>query len=85
MIRRTALRTLTTAVGTALPALSRTQGARATTPASTAPAAVAAPEFSQTRLVDTEFLRSHARVEVRYGDPDHPDRARVVTSATTPM
>ncbi|MEU2515792.1 hypothetical protein [Streptomyces syringium] len=80
MIRRTALRTLTTVVGTAPPALSRTQGARATTPA-----AVAAPEFSQARLVDTEFLRSHARVEVRYGDPDHPDRARVVTSATTLM
>ncbi|MFI1258677.1 hypothetical protein ACH4U6_33535 [Streptomyces netropsis] len=40
---------------------------------------------SQVRLVDTEFMRSHPRVEVRYGDPDHPDRARVVASATTLM
>ncbi|MFI9235448.1 hypothetical protein [Streptomyces sp. NPDC053079] len=39
----------------------------------------------QVRLVDTEFMRSHPRVEVRYGDPDHPDRARVVASATTLM
>ncbi|MEV4505631.1 hypothetical protein [Streptomyces klenkii] len=39
----------------------------------------------QVRLVDTEFLRSHPRVEVRYGDPDHPRRARVVASATTLM
>ncbi|TVL89294.1 hypothetical protein [Streptomyces sp. SAJ15] len=37
------------------------------------------------RLVDTEFMRSHPRVEVRYGDPDHPDRSRVVASATTLM
>ncbi|UQA92076.1 hypothetical protein [Streptomyces halobius] len=40
---------------------------------------------SQVRLVDTDFMRSHPRVEVRYGDPDHPDRARVVASATTLM
>ncbi|MGK5545132.1 hypothetical protein ACSNOH_10425 [Streptomyces sp. URMC 127] len=39
----------------------------------------------QVRLVDTEFMRSHPRVEVRYGDPDHPNRARVVASATTLM
>ncbi|WP_424888933.1 hypothetical protein [Streptomyces sp. XH2] len=39
----------------------------------------------QVRLVDTEFMRSHPRVEVRYGDPGHPDRARVVASATTLM
>lgn len=39
----------------------------------------------QVRLVDTEFMRSHPRVEVRYGDPDHPGRARVVASATTLM
>ncbi|MCF3103023.1 hypothetical protein IPZ58_15710 [Streptomyces roseoverticillatus] len=39
----------------------------------------------QVRLVDTEFMRSHPRVEVRYGDPDHPERARVVASATTLM
>ncbi|PSJ30333.1 hypothetical protein B7P34_01855 [Streptosporangium nondiastaticum] len=39
----------------------------------------------QVRLVDTEFMRSHPRVEVRYGNPDHPGRARVVASATTLM
>ncbi|MGW2597916.1 hypothetical protein [Streptomyces klenkii] len=39
----------------------------------------------QVRLADTEFMRSHPRVEVRYGDPDHPRRARVVASATTLM
>ncbi|WP_327323816.1 hypothetical protein OG735_15850 [Streptomyces sp. NBC_01210] len=39
---------------------------------------------SQVRLADTEFLRSHPRVEVRYGDPEYPDRARVVASAATP-
>ncbi|WP_367137441.1 MULTISPECIES: hypothetical protein [Streptomyces] len=45
--------------------------------------AVARP--GQVRLADTEFMRSHPRVEVRYGDPDHPRRARVVASATTLM
>ncbi|KIZ15827.1 hypothetical protein [Streptomyces natalensis] len=40
---------------------------------------------SQVRLVDTDFMRSHPRVEVRYGDPDDPDRARVVASAATLM
>ncbi|MGX1855207.1 hypothetical protein [Streptomyces sp. NPDC055299] len=39
----------------------------------------------QVRLVDTDFMRSHPRVEVRYGDPGHPDRARVVASAATLM
>ncbi|MFF7725733.1 hypothetical protein [Streptomyces sp. NPDC008001] len=39
----------------------------------------------QVRLVDTEFMRSHPRVEVRYGNPGHPGRARVVASATTLM
>ncbi|MCH0541453.1 hypothetical protein I3F58_18185 [Streptomyces sp. MUM 203J] len=39
----------------------------------------------QVRLVDTDFMRSHPRVEVRYGDPDRPDRARVVATATTLM
>ena len=42
-------------------------------------------EAGQVRLVDTEFMRSHPRVEVRYGDPDQPGRARVVASATTLM
>ncbi|SPE47633.1 hypothetical protein SNS2_0038 [Streptomyces netropsis] len=39
----------------------------------------------QVRLADTEFMRSHPRVEVRYGAPDQPGRARVVASATTLM
>ncbi|MEV5237920.1 hypothetical protein AB0K89_02110 [Streptomyces cinnamoneus] len=34
-------------------------------------------------LVDTEFMRSHPRVEVRHGDPRQPERARAVASATT--
>ncbi|MFF4159390.1 hypothetical protein [Streptomyces sp. NPDC001678] len=38
---------------------------------------------SRVRLADTGFLRSHPRVEVRYGDPGHSDRARIVASATT--
>ncbi|MEV5510711.1 hypothetical protein [Streptomyces orinoci] len=37
----------------------------------------------QVRLIGTEFMRSHPRVEIRYGDPGQPDRARVVASATT--
>ncbi|GGR10453.1 hypothetical protein [Streptomyces netropsis] len=160
MIRRTALRALTTVAVTAALALPLTQGAQAATPDTTAPGTAAtintddnnpfrwmeldglradfqfmcpaghcvgfwslvltdnvaqqkfeghkffvyAPatgEFSffldtdiavrtvdhpsQVRLVDTEFMRSHPRVEVRYGDPDHPGRARVVASATTLM
>nr|BBA30762.1 hypothetical protein [Streptomyces sp. HA201] len=40
---------------------------------------------AQVRLVDTDFMRSHPRVEVRYGDPERPDRARVIASATTLM
>lgn len=40
---------------------------------------------SHVRLVDTDFMRSHPRVEVRYGDPDHPERARVVASVATLM
>lgn len=161
MIRRTALRTLTTVAATAVLALPLTQGAQAATTATTAPATAAAPAttnagdgnpfrwmqldglradrqfmcpadhcvgfwslvltddiaqqkfeggrffvyapatgaFSffldtdiavrtvdhpdQVRLADTEFMRSHPGVEVRYGDPDHPSRARVVASATT--
>lgn len=39
----------------------------------------------QVRLVDTDFMRTHPRVEVRYGDPDDPDRARIVASASTLM
>ncbi|MGK5632700.1 hypothetical protein [Streptomyces sp. URMC 123] len=36
-------------------------------------------------IPDSYFLRSHPRVEVRYGDVDHPERARVVATATTLM
>ncbi|MFF5130091.1 hypothetical protein ACFY41_24535 [Streptomyces syringium] len=39
----------------------------------------------QVVIVDSEFLRSHPRVEVRYGNPDRPERARFVASATTWM
>ncbi|MCA6094831.1 hypothetical protein LE181_21995 [Streptomyces sp. SCA3-4] len=39
----------------------------------------------QVCLTDAEFMLSPPRVEVRYGDPDHPDRARVVAEATTLM
>ncbi|GHG64634.1 hypothetical protein GCM10018779_34690 [Streptomyces griseocarneus] len=31
------------------------------------------------------LLRSYPRVEVRYGNPDEPRRARVVATATTLM
>ncbi|MGX8905807.1 hypothetical protein ACR820_11350 [Streptomyces netropsis] len=39
----------------------------------------------QVVIVDSEFLRSHPRVEVRYGNPDRPEKARFVASATTWM
>lgn len=43
------------------------------------------PVTPQVRLVDTDFMRSHPRVEVHYGDPERPDRARVIASGTTLM
>lgn len=110
MIRRTALRALTTVAVASAVTLPLIGGAQAVTPATTATAAAskadvdyapATGDFSffldtdiavrtvanagQVRLVNTEFMRSHPRVEVRYGDPDHPGRARVVASATTLM
>ncbi|WP_189059277.1 hypothetical protein [Longimycelium tulufanense] len=36
----------------------------------------------QVQIIDTEFLRSHPRVEVRYGNPDRPEQARVIASAS---
>ncbi|MGW1197745.1 hypothetical protein ACWD4B_18185 [Streptomyces sp. NPDC002536] len=39
----------------------------------------------QVRVIDSEFLHTHPRVEIRYGNPNHPRAARVVASATTLM
>ncbi|WP_344118473.1 hypothetical protein [Streptomyces blastmyceticus] len=39
----------------------------------------------QVRLIDSDFIRSHPRVEVRYGNPEQPRKAKVVASATTLM
>ncbi|WP_171166551.1 hypothetical protein [Streptomyces sp. I05A-00742] len=39
----------------------------------------------QVRMVDSDFLRTHPRVEVRYGNPDRPRKAAVVATATTWM
>ncbi|GAA0485245.1 hypothetical protein GCM10009544_53520 [Streptomyces stramineus] len=36
----------------------------------------------QVVIVDSEFMRSHPRVEVRYGNPDKPKKARTVATAT---
>ncbi|MFH8347605.1 hypothetical protein [Streptomyces sp. NPDC018045] len=36
---------------------------------------------SQVVIADPEFLRTHPRAEVRYGDPDRPERARTVATA----
>ncbi|MFD7029277.1 hypothetical protein ACFWAR_14705 [Streptomyces sp. NPDC059917] len=36
----------------------------------------------QVVVTDAQFIRSHPRVEVRYGDPAQPDRARVVATST---
>ncbi|MGW1072022.1 hypothetical protein [Streptomyces sp. NPDC002537] len=39
----------------------------------------------QVRLIDSDFIRSHPRVEVRYGNPEQPRKAKAVASATTLM
>ncbi len=39
----------------------------------------------QVRIVDSDFTRSHARFEVRYGNVNEPKKARVVATATTWM
>ncbi|MFE1174176.1 hypothetical protein [Streptomyces sp. NPDC058773] len=85
MIRPTAFRSLPTAAVTAAPALPLAQGAQAGAPTPAAPATAAAGHPSQVRLVDTDFMRSHPRVEVRYGDPGPSGRPRVVPSAATLM
>lgn len=36
----------------------------------------------QVIVTDAQFIRSHPRVEVRYGDPAQPERARVVATST---
>lgn len=36
----------------------------------------------QVVIADREFIRSHPRVEVRYGNPDQPRKARVVARTT---
>ncbi|MEU5542518.1 hypothetical protein AB0G85_09040 [Streptomyces sioyaensis] len=85
MIRPTAFRALPTAAVTAAPALPLAQGAQAAAPIPVAPATAAVGHPSQAHLVDTDFMRSHLRAEVRYGDPGPPDQARVVASAATLM
>ncbi|MGA5566099.1 hypothetical protein ACPCUV_33695 [Streptomyces platensis] len=70
---------------TATPALPLAQRVQAAAPAPVAPATAAVGHRGQVRLLDTEFMRSHPRVEVRHGDPGSSDRARVVASAATLM
>ncbi len=36
----------------------------------------------QVVIADRDFIRSHPRVEVRYGNPDQPKKARVVARTT---
>ncbi|MFI9256891.1 hypothetical protein ACIGT4_04085 [Streptomyces sioyaensis] len=83
MIRPTAFRALPTDAVTEVPALPLAQGAQAAAQTPLAPATAAVGHPSQGHLVDTDFMRSHLRVQVRYGDPGPPDRARVVASAAT--
>ncbi|MYX08334.1 hypothetical protein GTW98_16255 [Streptomyces sp. SID8375] len=76
MIRTMALRALPAVAVTGAPALPLVQGAQAA-------AAVGHP--GQVRRGDTDFMHSHPRVEVRYGNLGPPDWARVVASAATLM
>lgn len=85
MIRPTAFRALPAVAVTAAPARPLAQRAQAAAPAPVAPATAAVGHPGQVRLVDTDFMRSHPRVEVRYGDPGPSARARVVPSAATLM
>ncbi|MBZ4318228.1 hypothetical protein [Streptomyces huiliensis] len=39
----------------------------------------------QVRLVDSDFTRRNARIEIRYGNPERPRQADVVATATTWM
>ncbi|MBM4793007.1 hypothetical protein HXP44_13325 [Streptomyces sioyaensis] len=50
------------------PALPLAQGAQAAASTPVAPTTAAVGRPSQVHLVDSDFVRSHLRVEVRYGD-----------------
>lgn len=54
---------------TAAPALPLAQGAQAAAPAPVAAATAAVGRPGQVRLADTDFMCSHPRVELRYGEP----------------
>ncbi|MFC9233518.1 hypothetical protein ACFTZI_31915 [Streptomyces decoyicus] len=82
MIRPIALRALPVVAVTGAPALPLAQGAQAAAPTPVAPAAFAVGHPGQVRRGDTDFMHSHPRVEVRYGDLGPPDRARVASAAT---
>ena len=83
MIRPIAFRALPAVAVTAGPALPLAQGAQAAAPTPVALATAAVGPPGQVRLADTDFMRSPPRVEVRYGGPGSPGRARVVASAAT--
>ncbi|MFG2495544.1 hypothetical protein ACGFSD_31500 [Streptomyces caniferus] len=85
MIRPTPFRALPAVAVTAAPALPLAQGAQAAAPTPVAPATAALGHPSQVRLFDTDFMRSHPRVEVRSSDPGSSGRARVVRSAARLM
>ncbi|WP_265885302.1 hypothetical protein [Streptomyces sp. Je 1-4 4N24_ara] len=70
---------------TGAPALPLAQGAQAAAPTPVAPATAAVGHPGQVRRGDTDFMHSHPRVEVRYGDLGPPGRARVVAAAATLM
>ncbi len=85
MIRPIALRALPAVAVTGAPARPLAQGAQAAAPTPVAPATAAVGHPGQVRRGDTDFMHSHPRVEVRYGDLGPPDRACVVASAATLM
>ncbi|MGA4948449.1 hypothetical protein [Streptomyces lydicamycinicus] len=79
------MRALPVVAVTGAPALPLAQGAQAAAPTPVAPAPAAVGHPGQVRRGDTDFMHSHPRTEVRYGDLGPPDRARVVASAATLM
>ncbi|MFD0162921.1 hypothetical protein ACFVJH_02025 [Streptomyces decoyicus] len=79
------MRALPVIAVTGAPALPLAQGAQVAAPTPVAPATAAVGHPGQVRRGDTDFMHSHPRVEVRYGDLGPPDRARVVASAATLM
>ncbi|MFC9234999.1 hypothetical protein ACFTZK_00675 [Streptomyces decoyicus] len=70
---------------TGAPALLLALGAQVAAPTPVAPATATVGRPGQVRRGGTDFMHSHPRVEVRYGDLGPPDRARVVASAATLM